>query len=296
MYYLIYEIKNKLNGKIYIGFHKTNNPNDNYMGSGKHIKAVIAKYGVDNFEKKILNFCSSEEEMKKLEAQIVNEEFVKRTDTYNIKVGGYGGFRKGYVSLRGKQVSVEEFKSNDFYEGVCKGKVAVFDVNGETFQVDKNDERLLTGEVKRCFEKNGLITVKNKDGKQVRITKDEFKTGEFISIYKGLISVRDSDGNVFKVKPNDKRFINGELVGLTKGKNFNETEYHIFDENNEIKYKIKNQDFVLFCKDKNLPYGVLKKSYQQQGTKIYQKLGSNKKRLEESGLIKYRNWYCLKIK
>ena len=87
MYYLIYEIKNKLNGKVYVGLHKTNNPNDNYMGSGKHIKAVIAKYGVENFEKRILRFCSSEDDMRQKESEIVNEEFVKRTDTYNLKVG-----------------------------------------------------------------------------------------------------------------------------------------------------------------------------------------------------------------
>lgn len=296
MYYLIYEIKNKLNGNIYVGFHKTSNPNDNYMGSGKHIKAVISKYGVENFEKRILNFCSSEDDMRQKERKIVNEEFVKRKDTYNLKVGGYGGFRKGYVSLYGKQISVEEFEANDNYEGVCKGKIAVFDNNGNSFQVDKNDERLLTGELKRCFEKHGLISVKNNSGEQVRVTKTEFKTGKYTSIYKGLISVRDNSGKVFKVKSDDKRFINGELVGLTKGKIFNETEYHIFDENNEIKYKINNQDFVIFCKNNNLPYGVLKKSYQTNGSKIYQNIGSNKKRLEKSGLIKYRGWYCLKIK
>lgn len=296
MYYLIYEIKNKLNGKVYVGLHKTNNPNDNYMGSGKHIKAVIAKYGVENFEKRILRFCSSEDDMRRKESEIVNEEFVKRTDTYNLKVGGYGGFRKGYVSLCGKQVSVEEFYANDNYEGVCKGKIAVFDDNGNAFQVDKNDGRILTGELKRCFEKHGLITVKNKSGEQLRITNSEFKTGNYTSIYKGLISVRDSSGNVFKVKANDKRFISGELVGITKGQNFKETEYHIFDENSNLKYKIINEDFISFCKRKGLPYGVLKKSYLTNGSKIYQKLGSNKKRLETSGLIKYRNWYCVKVK
>lgn len=295
MYYLIYEVKNKLNNKIYIGFHKTNRLDDGYMGSGKHIKAVIKKYGLQNFERRIINYCLSDEEMRLLEAEIVNEDFIKRSDTYNLKVGGYGGFRKGYVSLHGKQVSVEEFNSVGGYEGVCKGKISVFDSHGKSLQVDKYDERLLTGELKRCFEKNGLITVMDKNGKQIRVTKKEFKTGNFTSIYKGLISVKDSNGNIFKIKSDDDRFISGELVGLTKGQNFNESEYHIFNEEGKIKYKIINEDFIKFCKKNCLPYGVLKKSYLTNGSKIYNNLGSNRKRLESSGLLKYRNWFCIKI-
>lgn len=91
MYYLIYQITNKLNGKIYIGKHKTEDKNDDYMGSGKYLKASQNLHGIENFEKKILFECASEEEMDKKEAEIVNEEFVAREDTYNITLGGSGG-------------------------------------------------------------------------------------------------------------------------------------------------------------------------------------------------------------
>ena len=296
MYYLVYEVKNKLNGKIYVGYHKTNDLDDGYMGSGKHIKAVINKYGVEKFEKRIIKFCSSEEEMKKVEIEIANEEFIKRQDTYNLKVGGHGGFRKGFVSLHGKQVTIEDFNSSNVYKGVCDGKIAVFDGTGKTFQVDKNDKRLLSGELTRCFEKNGLISVIDEHGNKVRVTKEYFNTGNFTSIHKGLISVRDHDGKVFKVKANDKRYLTGELVAATKGKNFNNTEYKIYDNNDILKHHILNEDFKNFCKINQLPYGVLTKSYKTNGKKIYQKLGSNKKRIEASGLLKYVNWYCVKIR
>ena len=63
MYYLIYEIKNKITDKIYVGYHRTNNLDDGYMGSGYHIKRAIKKYGLTNFEKRILHFCNTEEDI-----------------------------------------------------------------------------------------------------------------------------------------------------------------------------------------------------------------------------------------
>lgn len=92
MYYLIYQITNKLNGKIYIGQHKTENKDDGYMGSGVLIRLDEEKYGLENFEKTILFECSSFEEMNQKERELVNEEFVKRDDTYNLAIGGQGGW------------------------------------------------------------------------------------------------------------------------------------------------------------------------------------------------------------
>ena len=40
MFYTIYKITNKINGKIYIGKHQTKDPYDLYYGSGKAILAT----------------------------------------------------------------------------------------------------------------------------------------------------------------------------------------------------------------------------------------------------------------
>jgi hypothetical protein len=92
MYFLVYETTNLINGKVYVGSHKTEDLNDGYLGSGKNLKRAIRKYGAENFSRRIVRSCESSEEMYELEAKIVNEEFILRKDTYNIVKGGCGGF------------------------------------------------------------------------------------------------------------------------------------------------------------------------------------------------------------
>jgi hypothetical protein len=91
-YYYLYQIINKLNNKIYVGVHKTDNLNDGYMGSGKILNRAIKKYGVENFEKDILIYFNTAEEMFAKEKEIVTDEFLLREDTYNLRRGGSGGF------------------------------------------------------------------------------------------------------------------------------------------------------------------------------------------------------------
>lgn len=92
MKYIIYKITNKINGKIYIGKHQTIVIDDGYMGSGKYLKHAINKYGIQNFTKTVLHIFDTEQEMNDKEREIVTEEFCLREDTYNICVGGKGGF------------------------------------------------------------------------------------------------------------------------------------------------------------------------------------------------------------
>lgn len=92
MHYIIYQITNTVNGKIYIGKHQTTDVNDSYMGSGKLLKAAINKYGLAAFKKEILHVFESEVEMNTTEKELVTEEFCLRHDTYNLCVGGKGGF------------------------------------------------------------------------------------------------------------------------------------------------------------------------------------------------------------
>lgn len=87
-YYAIYQTTCKVNGKIYIGQHRTNNLDDTYLGSGTFIKEDIKRYGRDAFEKKILFVFDNFDEMNEKEKELVTPEFVAREDTYNRIIGG----------------------------------------------------------------------------------------------------------------------------------------------------------------------------------------------------------------
>jgi len=91
MHFILYKTTNLINGKFYVGIHRTNDLNDNYLGSGKNLKIAISKYGRENFKREILKECSSYEELLVEEKIIVTEDFCKRRDTYNQEIGGSGG-------------------------------------------------------------------------------------------------------------------------------------------------------------------------------------------------------------
>jgi hypothetical protein len=120
-YFYLYKITNKINGKIYIGVHETFNLDDGYMGSGLLIQKAIKKYGIENFDKDILDFFDNRLLMLDKEGEIVTEDFVKRKDNYNIDLGGRGDSK----NLRlGTPAFLKKLKDDKFREEYCK-KVSI---------------------------------------------------------------------------------------------------------------------------------------------------------------------------
>lgn len=104
--YIVYCTVNIVNNKIYVGVHKTKDANkfDGYIGNGVYnsqpytykysktkFQCAVNKYGVNNFKRQTLAVFDDEEAAYTLEADIVNEEFLKRSDVYNMVLGGMGG-------------------------------------------------------------------------------------------------------------------------------------------------------------------------------------------------------------
>lgn len=87
-YNFVYKTTNIINGKEYTGYHGTDNLDDGYLGSGKLLKRAIEKYGPESFIREILEFFDNPKDAFEYEKKIVNEEYVKRDDTYNLSIGG----------------------------------------------------------------------------------------------------------------------------------------------------------------------------------------------------------------
>ncbi len=149
IFYIIYKTTNLKNGKIYIGMHKTSNLNDTYLGSGKKIKRAIQYYGKHFFKKEVLYIFKNETEMIAKEAELVNEDFIKRRDTYNINIGGnYKSnvdlAKKGRINANkklAKKLKEDVEYKKYFSKKVSEGVKAFYDKGGKpSFEGRKHSE------------------------------------------------------------------------------------------------------------------------------------------------------------
>ncbi len=99
MYYTIYKTTNLINNKEYIGAHQTQNPNDNYIGSGVAFQYAVKKYGKINFKKEIIFYARSLDIMYWVESLIVDNDYIKNSNNYNLQTGGQ---TNGILSIESK--------------------------------------------------------------------------------------------------------------------------------------------------------------------------------------------------
>ena len=92
-YHYIYKTTCTVTGKFYVGMHSSDSLEDGYLGSGKILGYSRRKYGDENHVREILEFCSSRDELKQREKEIVNEELLADPFNINLKYGGDGGGR-----------------------------------------------------------------------------------------------------------------------------------------------------------------------------------------------------------
>ena len=88
-YGYVYITENLINGKKYIGQHKSEVFNESYKGSGKLLKRAFKKYGWNNFKTEVIEWACCYEELNSLEIKWI--EFFNAdmsNEFYNISHGG----------------------------------------------------------------------------------------------------------------------------------------------------------------------------------------------------------------
>lgn len=180
MYGYIYLTTNKLNGKQYIGQHKSKKWDNNYKGSGQHLKSAFKKYGKDNFECHIISTADSLEELNEMEMVYIDLYCTMFTG-YNLNEGGDGN--KGYEHTEeSKKKMAESLKGEN---NPCYGKH--FSEETRKKMAESHNGHIVPEETKKKIAERlkGYFTSEEARKKTsipvVRLTKE----GEFVSEYFG---------------------------------------------------------------------------------------------------------------
>lgn len=110
--YIIYKTINSINKKIYVG-QKYVHTQDfyRYLGSGKHIKFAIKKYGRENFSREIIEYCTSANKGEREIFWIAELSATNPLIGYNLSKGGQYSSEEQRIKIskinRGKILSEE---------------------------------------------------------------------------------------------------------------------------------------------------------------------------------------------
>lgn len=114
MYGYVYKIINRVNGKIYVGKRVSEIFDENYWGSGRRLKYAIDKYGLDNFDREIIQWYNSDSELNAGEIYwIAKLNSTDRSIGYNLTEGGTGGNTIKYLSDDEKEARLEKIKTTN---------------------------------------------------------------------------------------------------------------------------------------------------------------------------------------
>jgi len=236
---VIYKTTNKINGKIYVG--KDSKDKFNYYGSGLILKRAIKKYGIKNFEKEILQECSSQKELNEAEKYWIQKENSLVPNGYNIAFGGAGGdtiSKNPNKNLISKKISEGKKQSDYFHSEATKKQIS-----------KKHLGKTLPEATKIAISKT---------------LKEKYKSGEIISI--GMANEKNPMYKVSMIE----RIINkhGETKGRIKFLQWKEKQSQNTKGENNPMYK---KHFTTIWKEKygeELANIMIKETYSKVGKSV----------------------------
>jgi group I intron endonuclease len=224
---IIYKTTNLINGKIYIGKDKHDNPK--YLGSGKRLNSAIQKYGQESFLKEIIEYCNSEKHMLEREKYWINHfDSTNRLFGYNLTKGGEGGDTFTLRSdIEKNQTRKLLSAASSYWNNINRKKHSE---NTKRLWQDPVYAQKVKDGVNRSNQNPDIIAKRRRIMKEVcntteaRAIRSKNSTGMNNSTWKGYADLYDIDSNFVK------RY---ECIGYLK------KDYPLCDQNN---IEIKNGD------------------------------------------------------
>lgn len=260
MKYIVYLTINKINKFIYVGVHKTENPDifDGYLGCGVFsnspktyncqetaFQCAVAKYGPKNFIRKTLRVFDSLQDALSLESKIVTLKFIERFDVYNQTVGG------GYPPSLNKEIYQYDLEGNFIKEWESiKSITTYYGVNKDRVRMAINDKRSFESSYwsEECFYKldvtdyrpssRGSIRQYTTDGIFLRSFKNTSEAARLLDIDRQKITNaiygKYATSGYWFLKENET--IESYLDGTIK----NDPPVYLYDINGEFLKEFKN--------------------------------------------------------
>lgn len=199
MYHYVYEIKNKVNGRKYIGKRSSEKEpeKDWYMGSGFALKKAKEKYGIENFEKKILKVFETSHEALEYEKEIILEKNACESEEYyNIAEGGRCGYLNKGKSDKEKKIFYENLSEklkgeNNPRYGKPLSEYTKMKISKANKEAWKNNEKR---------RENARIARTGKNNPMYGKTTSEYHKKRVSEVHKGRVKSEKERENISKSK------------------------------------------------------------------------------------------------
>jgi hypothetical protein len=197
-YYYTYKISCLLSDKPYYYYDKHVHVklNNSYFGSGFKLKKIIKGLGKNNFEKEILSFYNSHEELCNAEREVIGDLYNTDKWCMNLREGGSNGRQS--EETKAKYTQIRTGRKNSDETRRLMSLVAM----GNKYSLGRIDSEK-TIELKRSkakerweFEKfNGIKRQKPENPKLLTLPIVQFTLdGSFVAFYKSVKEAADEVG------------------------------------------------------------------------------------------------------
>lgn len=274
MKYIVYCTTCKVNGKIYIGVHKTENPNefDGYIGNGLNVgwtiknphtafQNAIKKYGYSNFYRTTLYVFDTEKEAYDKEAEIVTLDFVKNRDNYNTCIGG---IHSGIVY---DSLYQYDLKGNFIKEWPSvQETVNYYGCNSNRFNMAIKDKRNAFNSYwsKTYYEKLDISDYRKSHASEIYCYNEK---GDFIKMYNNVKEIME-ELNFTKASIDDAMSHKRPLKGYYFISDF--TNIYNLIKKRELVYNLTDKSVSLYDKNGNIirTYASLNKAAKENKLKV----------------------------